>query len=825
MNLFKHLSFLACFFLFSFLGDDILPGKIQQSLIDYYTKYPAEKVYLQTDETYYITGESIWYKIYSTANNLPTALSKVVYVQLIDKSGKVILLNKHPLLEGAAHGDIQLNDSLVSGYYLLNVFTSWSLNFDDHFTKTIYIKNSNDTAAKQAYTLQQSSFDVHFFPEGGDLVDSNLCHIAFKAVDSLGLPAQVYGEITDDHQKLHVPFQTHHDGMGEFDLRPFPGNRYVALVHLPDSSVKKVDLPASKPSGISMHIADQLPESFDIDISYKGTDMAAYENLLLTVYQNSGTAATFPLQMHRGKNIFTIPKTGLTGGILRLTLFDIIGNPLAERIIFHYPNNTLNASIRSDTFSTNAKGRSAFTFQLKDKRSEPVKKGTFSVTVTDADRDGSDTLQGNILTAFYLTTELKGYIHKPAWYFSDTGQYTKKALDLVMQTSGWRRFQWKKILNHDTVNLQYPAEQDLYVAGEVTNYNKVADKNQFVLNLIIDKVDSGKYAGYIPVNKEGKFILENYNFAEGSRLYFRWHADKNTDTTGITVKLYTSPVDSILNVTPAIEPLSNSLINTALPKYYKPLVKSYPVSDNTHNATSKSKNVGNKIIPALTLDELIKKYTSPYFQTPGTFTIDMVNDSFPTLPGFYHLLKGKIPSLAVGGNERGPQFAYRSATDDTHIVAKTSQASYPYFYINEVLVSYDAARIIPLESIALVRFIPSPFLMAPAKGGPVGTIAIYLKKGSDVRFRKSFSTENGVPVIYNGYSTTRQFYQPDYHNTSTLSTPDTRRTLYCNPDCTTDSDGNIHFSFYNTDDTKKFRITIEGMDDTGRLLHYTSVVE
>jgi len=819
MNLFKHLPFLTGFFLFSFFQDNNLPDKIQQSLIDYYSKYPAEKIYLQTDETYYTTGENIWYKIYATANNLPTALSKVIYVQLINERGNVMLLNKHPLLEGNGNGDIQLNDSLASGYYQLKAFTSWSLNFDDHFAKTIYIKNVKDTVAKQADAKQQPSFDVHFFPEGGDLIDSNLCHLAFKSTDQSGLPAQVYGEIIDDHQKLHLPFQTYHDGMGKFDFRPFPGNRYFALVHLPDSSVKKVELPASKPSGISMHIGDQLPDSFDIAISYKGADIATYENLILAVYQNSVTVAAFPLQMHRGKNVFTIPKTGFTGGILRLTLFDITGNPLAERIIFHHPDNTLNASLRSDTFSTNARGKSAFTLQLKDRQNIPVKHGTFSVSVTDADRDNSDSLQGNILTAFYLTNELKSYIHHPAYYFSDTSEHIQKALDLVMQTNGWRRFEWKKIFNQDTIALRYPAEQDLYVAGEVTNYEKVVDKNQFVLNIIIDKEDSSKYAGYIPLNKEGKFILENYNFTAGSRLYFKWHADKNTDTTGIAVKLYTSPVDSISKVTTIIEPLSN---NTLL-MYYIPPAQSYAHTDKTYNTTSKSKNAANKIIPALTVDELIKKYTSPYFQTPGTFTVDMVNDSFPTLPGFYQLIRGRIPSLTVSGNERNPQFAYHSVTGDTNATGITSKSTYPYFYINEVLVSYETARIIPLESIALVRFIPSPFPMAPAKGGSAGTIAIYLKKGSDIRFRKSFSTENGLPFIYNGYSITRQFYQPVYSRK--INEPDARRTLYWNPDCKTDIDGNFHFSFYHSDYSKKFRITIEGMDDAGRLLHFTSVIE
>ncbi|MDB5276976.1 MAG: hypothetical protein JWR61_1931 [Ferruginibacter sp.] len=108
-----------------------------------------------------------------------------------------------------------------------------------------------------------------------------------------------------------------------------------------------------------------------------------------------------------------------------------------------------------------------------------------------------------------------------------------------MQTNGWRRFKWQQVLNHEPVALRYKAEQDLYAAGEITNYSKIKDKNLFALNILVETPDSSSYAGYVRPDSTGKFVLENYNFSGKSSVYFNWAlADKSIDTSGIRVKFY-----------------------------------------------------------------------------------------------------------------------------------------------------------------------------------------------------------------------------------------------------------------------------------------------
>ncbi|MEP7318694.1 MAG: hypothetical protein ABI921_08125, partial [Panacibacter sp.] len=207
-----------------------------------------------------------------------------------------------------------------------------------------------------------------------------------------------------------------------------------------------------------------------------------------------------------------------------------------------------------------------------------------------------------------------------------------------------------------------------------------------------------------------------------------------------------------------------------------------------------------------------------------TYTVDMINDSFPTIPGFYDLLKKHIPPLAVSGNEKNPRFFPRPVNTETSLSDTSDEKQgEPYFYINEVLVSYEALRKIPLESLALVRYIPSPFVMAPNNGGSLGTIAVYLKKGKDIRYR-SFSIKGKTAYTYDGYSVTREFYEPGYGNASN-NIKNTATTLYWNPDIGTDTNGNLHFSFSNFTNAKNIRITVEGIDENGKLLHYSTVVK
>ena len=110
--------------------------------------FPQEKLYLQTDKPYYSAGEEIWFKGYLVnATTLESsALSRFVYVELIDKLDSVLYRQKIKKDSLGFDGHIKLKPELASGYYKLRAYTYWMQNAGNDFfySKNILIGNSID---------------------------------------------------------------------------------------------------------------------------------------------------------------------------------------------------------------------------------------------------------------------------------------------------------------------------------------------------------------------------------------------------------------------------------------------------------------------------------------------------------------------------------------------------------------------------------------------------------------------------------------------------------------------------------------------------------
>jgi len=814
-----HLLFLMAFLLLSFI-DDTTPSKIQDALLNYYKNYPREKISLQTDQSFYITGQTVWFKVFGIAYNQTSDISKVVYVQLADANGNVLLLNKLPLLSGTADGDIYLPPTFKSGIYHLRGFTAWMLNFEDEFIfdKSIYIHNAADTT-DITWPKPAHRYNISFFPEGGSLVDSNLCHVTFKAADQYGLPAFISGEILDDTKKQIASLAVIHDGMGDFNIRPLPGQNYTAIVHFPDSSSQAIALPAAKPSGISIKIVEQKEDELDIDIACRGVNAMQYQQLVLAACQSNSKVATFPFQLHRGLNKFTIPIKDFDAGILQLTFFYANNIPCGERLIFIQPKNTLQTKLVED-----AAVPGSYSLSVYDKNGTPVK-GNFSVAVTDAAVDGEDTMQQSIFSSVLLSQELTNFVYNPTWYFEKNSDSTHKSLDLLMQTSDWKRFNWDELLKSKNTPLKYEPEQDLYAGGQIVDYNKIPGKDQLRVQLLVQKPDSSVYAGSIEPDGNGRFLLSNYNFAGLSKLYFVATNNKKRGT-GINIKLFTSPVDSILSVPVKQVPfLNGGLLASAA--WHDYIAKQKVANDKAMAIAQRAatRPAKQSLVPLPSTEKLIEQYTSGYFKTPGTYTINVGVDSFERVPGFFQLIKSRIPALSISGTERAPRFALANTATAGTTAGNTGQG-YPYFYINEILVSYENVKAIPLENIALVRYIPPPFLMAPLNGGALGAIAVYLKKGKNVTFKNSLSTKNITPLMFNGYSSTH-YFNTTVNTTAAdlLNAPQEVSAIYWNANLMVGADGQFHFSFKKNNAVRDYRITIEGIAEDGRLVHFSTVLK
>ena len=101
------------------------------------SKYPQEKIYLHFDRSYYNPGETIWFKAYLTSGNLPSAISKTLYAELLDDNGNILQRKILPVMKSCAASEFHLPDSLSSSSLYVKAYTAWMLNFD---STMLYIK-------------------------------------------------------------------------------------------------------------------------------------------------------------------------------------------------------------------------------------------------------------------------------------------------------------------------------------------------------------------------------------------------------------------------------------------------------------------------------------------------------------------------------------------------------------------------------------------------------------------------------------------------------------------------------------------------------------
>src|SRR6185503_3944467 len=144
-----------------------------------------------------------------------------------------------------------------------------------------------------------------------------------------------------------------------------------------------------------------------------------------------------------------IPVAQLPTGILKITLFDNDWNPLSERIAFvNNGDAVFNTDVRFTSLGLNKRGKNVIEINMPDSV-----KGNFSIAVTDAaiGTNSSD----NIISHLLLTSELKGKVYNPSYYFSHNGDSIGQQLDLVMLTNGWRRFNWSNIVKGRLPGLTY----------------------------------------------------------------------------------------------------------------------------------------------------------------------------------------------------------------------------------------------------------------------------------------------------------------------------------------------------------------------------------
>ena len=310
-----------------------------------------------------------------------------------------------------------------------------------------------------------NDFDVKFFPEGGALINIPHQNVAFKAQGADGFSKEVEGFLFNSKGDTLTNFRSEHNGMGIFTMNPVDNETYYVTVRTNDSITKRFDLPAIEPKGISIAMSHYKQE---IRYEIQKTEVTEWPQKLFLLAHTRGKLAI--LQPINPKRTFGKMNDSLfTEGITHFMLIDEQGNALSERLIFvpdHKPNQW---QITTDQPTYGKREKVSLQIAAKDNEGNPVE-GTFSVSITDRKSIQPDSLADNILSNLLLTSDLKGYVEDPAYYFLNQDARTLRSIDYLMMTHGWRRHKMENVLRTPSLNFTNYIEKGQTISGRIMGF-------------------------------------------------------------------------------------------------------------------------------------------------------------------------------------------------------------------------------------------------------------------------------------------------------------------------------------------------------------------
>jgi len=860
---------------------------------------PIEKVYLHFDKPYYAVADTVWFKTYvTTQNNIPSPLSKIVYVEMYNAVDSLVQTVKLPVKNGVAYGNIPLSmNTFKQGNYYVRAYTMWMLNFDpDYFfsknmligeaidkqlltnanltntetdkaiktTARIQFKDTNrkplanktvnwrvfhnydvfargkgttdangyltitvtskpgdpikkgtlvadvsiadKELASASFNIRQNDNGIDFqvFPEGGQLIAGIPNQVGFKAVKSNGLGTDVKGSIIDGQNVEVGTFASSFVGIGSFFFTPEASKNYK-LKYTANGITKTIDLPKAI-EGITLQATNPAAtDVINLRIVASNSFFEANKEKSFFLVGQTTNAIAYAAKLNLKNQVITakIPKQNFSSGIVQLTLFDEKSDPISERLVFVLHNDAMNLALKADLPTYKPRQKVKLSLDAKSK-GQPIA-GDFSVTVTDETKVPVDeNSETTILSSLLLTSDLKGYVEKPNYYFNKTDEKKLADLDRLLLTQGYRRFAYKEILAGRYPKVFMLPEQGITISGTLRDLTGMPIRKGMMRMMVTGKPISKE----IQTSNVGVFNFKDLIFPDSSQVVISARSNPNYNNLMIMLDGTPSAGKSInLNAADEIEN-----IDTALSSYLTNSQKQYRFMRTLKTVEIKTtvKKASHADHPAL----------SGLSQIPDRF-ID--GKQFEGCNMLLECLKVQAPSFTYDFNE---QKFY--ITRDYNQGGRTPAA----IFLNGMFVDANAINTITANDVESVEiFLNDPLGTVDRMYNTRGVLVINTKKipkGEKISkqdFLDMIPKKYEVKYSPMGYSKEREFYSPKYAPNAAITSADLRTTIYWNPKLITDEKGNVSFEFYNADGKGNYKAVVEGIDKEGNvgrtMLRYT----
>jgi len=527
---------------------------------------PQEKVYVHMDNTCYFLGDTIWYAAYTrrTDKDVPSRISRVMYVELFNQDGYLVERQILKMKDGKSWGNFALPDTLYSGYYELRAYTRWQLNwgqyehehtyseeelfytmamakeyfrdYDKLYSRVfpVYDKPKEPGIYSHDMTLRplrryfkdeipRPKFHLTLYPEGGTLVADAPCRMAFEVSNAEGETATGRCVVVDSRKQTVAQAPAVNRGRGLLQFTPRLGESYQALFYSDsinskgDTVIVRTRLDNIPTEGISTML-NLTGEALNLEVNARGAMARTQFGYTIT---HEGIVEEFG-HLEGSRSTVTIPRSSLRPGVNQMTLFDAEGRIYADRLFFVSSPGLTRPTVVVSSAKNEYEPYEKIVLDVKSRMSNVNAPSSISLSVRDAAL--SDPLYDNasIQVEMLLSSEIRGFVPDPGWYFESDDEEHRTALDLLMLTQGWRRFDWREMATPRVFMLTHPAEYSQVLEGSVHRYSGYSREDFFEMEQMMNRDIEMMTAEHLPNSEIAERLTDSY----GEEATLRMMSDK-----------------------------------------------------------------------------------------------------------------------------------------------------------------------------------------------------------------------------------------------------------------------------------------------------------
>ncbi len=842
---------------------------------------PQEKVYLHFDNTAYFQSETIWFSatvLDATTGNV--ADSKVLYVELLSPTGVVLRQQKLQIVDGRCHGSLPLVDASVeeanekrgvlaypSGYYEVRAYTRAMLNFDSYgcFSRVFPVYKApekegdysnpelevyNAKGIERPETEELKVLNIDFLPEGGHLISGITNRIAFKATGKNGQGVTI--ETLTDGEGNEIVLSPQHRGMGSFLYTPT--ERRPKVKARSEGKEYTFTLPKPEEEGYALRLTPRTDRTLQVAIAT--THPEADRLLGYTLVRHGKCELIDTLTMHATSFSRTVNTHKLPTGVYQFSLFDAGGTLYATRMLF------INNGVSTASVSVTTNKKAYAPFEEVKLRLQVEEEGNhhLSLSVRDAVDYGTG-YSDDLRTYMLLSSELKGYIENPAYYFEVDDDEHRKALDQLMLVQGWSRYDWQRMSGNTPSRINHYSEGALVLDGWALHPRKdepmvgievkmkLYSPDRKLVQEMRAVTDERGYWGAIFQDFEGEWDLSLQTYQGGKPVVARMRLERAT-------------APDVLAYEAGELYLQHRLDSAVYTPWVSEVKKDY-LGDKTIVLDNVEVEGRRRYIDYCTFQAFDVAKDAELMTDKGEYTYTVADYlvekgykiDYSDGMSYEQSLNGDgIPEAAASAKEMGTNISgmmqEASGVDDMRseyinwLICKstingfrtlwyvkegknnaTAPSSMPGFDVDikdvKSIIVYDSpysymgnVEIIYEFGAEFIKKVQEPLPSFPA-GLYVVEIHLYPGRKSRVAWNK-----NTRQTSFDGYSPQMDFYAPEYPNGPIEGDADYRRTIYWNPEVETDERGNAEINFYNNSYSHSLTVSVEGMTNSG-----TSIVQ